>query len=111
MDRDPRSQRWPFRALAAFLCGLVVFCAALASSDALHRLVHGDDGDDGPQAADSGCALCLFAHSHLDSAAAPVTVAARQSVLAFVVPLPAPAAVPAPEPCGFPSRGPPLPRA
>ena len=44
------------------LIGLVLFMAALASSEALHKLVHHDAGE-----ANHECAVTLFAHGHVDS--------------------------------------------
>jgi hypothetical protein len=48
--------------IASLLMGLVLFMAALASSEALHKLVHHDADE-----ADHECAVTLFAHGHVDS--------------------------------------------
>ena len=55
--------------IASLLMGLVLFMAALASSEALHKLVHHDADE-----ADHQCAVTLFAHGHVDSAACDVPV-------------------------------------
>jgi hypothetical protein len=48
--------------VAALLMGLVLFMAALASSEALHKLIHHDADEAGHE-----CAVTLFAHGHVDS--------------------------------------------
>jgi hypothetical protein len=55
--------------IASLLMGLILFTAALASSEALHKLVHHDADE-----ADHQCAVTLFAHGHVDSAACDVPV-------------------------------------
>ena len=55
--------------VAVLLIGLVLFMAALASSEALHKLVHHDADE-----ADHQCAVTLFAYGHVDSAACDVPV-------------------------------------
>lgn len=49
--------------------GLVLFTAALASSEALHKLIHHDAGE-----ANHECAVTLFAHGHVETAACDVLV-------------------------------------
>jgi hypothetical protein len=53
--------------IASLLMGLILFTAALASSEVLHKLVHHDADE-----ADHQCAVTLFAHGHVDSAACDV---------------------------------------
>jgi hypothetical protein len=48
--------------VAALLIGLVLFMAALASSEGLHKLIHHDADETGHQ-----CAVTLFAHGQVDS--------------------------------------------
>jgi hypothetical protein len=48
--------------VAALLIGLVLFMAALASSEALHKLIHHDADEAGHE-----CAATLFAHGQVDS--------------------------------------------
>jgi len=55
--------------VAALLIGLVLFMAALASSETLHKLIHHDADE-----ADHECAVTLFAHGHVESAACDVPV-------------------------------------
>ena len=55
--------------VAALLVGLVLFVAALASSESLHKLVHHD-----ADKADHECAVTLFAHGHVESASCDVPV-------------------------------------
>jgi hypothetical protein len=55
--------------VAALLMGLVLFMAALASSEALHKLIHHDADEAGHE-----CAATLFAHGHVDSTTCDVPV-------------------------------------
>jgi hypothetical protein len=55
--------------VAALLIGLVLFMAALASSETLHKLIHHDADE-----ADHECAVTLFAHGHVESAACDIPV-------------------------------------
>jgi hypothetical protein len=55
--------------VAALLIGLVLFMAALASSEALHKLVHHDADEAGHE-----CAVTLFAHGHVESAVCDIPV-------------------------------------
>jgi len=48
--------------VAILLTGMVLFMAALASSESLHKLVHHDADETGHE-----CAVTLFAHGHVDS--------------------------------------------
>jgi hypothetical protein len=48
--------------LAVLLMGLVLFVAALASSESLHKLIHHDADEAGHE-----CAVTLFAHGQVDS--------------------------------------------
>ena len=49
--------------------GLVLFTAALASSEVLHKLIHSDADE-----ADHECAVTLFAHGHVESAVCDIPV-------------------------------------
>jgi hypothetical protein len=53
--------------VAALLVGLVLFIAALASSESLHKLIHSDADEAGHE-----CAVTLFAHGHVESATCDV---------------------------------------
>jgi hypothetical protein len=53
--------------VACLLVGLVLFVAALASSESLHKLIHSDAGEAGHE-----CAATLFAHGHVESAVGDV---------------------------------------
>jgi hypothetical protein len=55
--------------VAALLIGLVLSMAALASSETLHKLIHHDAEEAGHE-----CAVTLFAHGHIESAACDVPV-------------------------------------
>ena len=55
--------------MASLLIGLVLFTGAMASSAGLHQLVHHDANEAGHE-----CAVTLFAHGHVDSAACDVPV-------------------------------------
>jgi hypothetical protein len=55
--------------IASLLMGLILFTAALASSEALHKLIHHDAGE-----ANHECAVTLFAHGHVETAACDVLV-------------------------------------
>ena len=55
--------------VAALLIGLVLFMAALASSEALHKLIHHDADEAGHE-----CAVTLFAHGHVESAVCDIPV-------------------------------------
>jgi hypothetical protein len=55
--------------VAVLLVGMVLFVATLASSESLHKLIHSDADEAGHQ-----CAVTLFAHGHVESAACDVPV-------------------------------------
>ena len=55
--------------VAVLLIGLVLFMAALASSEALHKLVHHDANEAGHE-----CAVTLFAHGHVDSTTCDIPI-------------------------------------
>jgi hypothetical protein len=55
--------------VAVLLVGLVLFIAALASSESLHKLVHHDADEAGHE-----CAATLFAHGNVESAVCDVPV-------------------------------------
>jgi hypothetical protein len=55
--------------IAALLIGLVLFMAALASSESLHKLIHSDADEAGHE-----CAVTLFAHGHVESAVCDIPV-------------------------------------
>ena|ERR1044071_7019124 len=55
--------------LAALLVGMILLLDAMASSPALHELIHKDAGK-----ADHDCVVTMFAHGKLDSATANVSV-------------------------------------
>jgi hypothetical protein len=55
--------------IATLLIGLVLSMAALASSEALHKLIHHDADEAGHE-----CAVTLFAHGHVETAAYDVPV-------------------------------------
>jgi hypothetical protein len=53
------------------LVGLVLFMAALASNETLHKLIHHDADEAGHE-----CVVTLFAHGHVESASCDVPVIA-----------------------------------
>jgi hypothetical protein len=55
--------------LAALLVGLVLLLNAMAALPALHELIHKDADEAGHE-----CAVTLFAHGHVESAAVDVPV-------------------------------------
>jgi hypothetical protein len=55
--------------VAVLLVGLVLFVAALASSESLHKLIHSDADEAGHE-----CAVTLFAHGHVESAVCDISV-------------------------------------
>ena len=56
-------------ALAAWLVGMVLLLDAMATSPALHELIHKDAGE-----VDHHCAVTMFAHGQVESAACDVPV-------------------------------------
>jgi hypothetical protein len=70
--------------VAVLLVGLVLFIAALASSESLHKLIHHDADEPGHE-----CAVTLFAHGHVESAVCdlpvvlPVTFVEITPILVF----------------------------
>jgi hypothetical protein len=58
-------------ALAALLVGIILLLNAMAACPALHEMIHKDAGK-----ADHDCAVTMFAHGKVDSAACDVPVAA-----------------------------------
>ena len=56
--------------LAVLLVGLVLLLNAMVTVPALHELIHHDAGK-----ADHQCAVTLFAHGHIESAACDIPMA------------------------------------
>lgn len=70
----PLVGRFPGQAvIASLLAGLVLLLNAMAASPSLHEWFHSDAGESGHQ-----CAVMLFAHGQMDSAAVEVAIAAPQ---------------------------------
>jgi len=69
--QDKRSHSCPSgkSLLAALLIGLVLWLNAVAASPALHRMIHHDANK-----ADHQCAVTLFAHGQVESAATVIPV-------------------------------------
>jgi hypothetical protein len=57
--------------VAVLLVGLVLFVAALASSESLHKFIHSDADEAGHE-----CAVTLFAHGHVDSTTCDIPLVA-----------------------------------
>jgi hypothetical protein len=69
--QDKRSHSCPSgkSLLAALLIGLVLWLNAVAASPVLHELIHKDANQPGPE-----CAVTLFAHGQVESAATVIPV-------------------------------------
>jgi hypothetical protein len=65
----PHFYKFGKAALAASLVGLVLLLNAMAASSSLHKLIHHD-----ADKADHECAITMFAHGQVDSAAGDVPV-------------------------------------
>jgi hypothetical protein len=65
--------------VAILLIGVVLFMAALASSEGLHKLFHHDAND-----ARHECAVTLFAQGHIESAACDVPTTLPATLVAAV---------------------------
>ena len=77
-----RSLRRSQAIIASLLAGLVLLLNALAASPALHELFHPDANN-----SFHACAVTLFAHGHVDTAAADVIIS---KPLVFATSLPCP---------------------
>ena len=63
--------------IASLLTGFVLLLNAMAASPSLHEWFHADAGETGHQ-----CAVTLFAHGQVDSAAVDVSVSLPQVLVA-----------------------------